>query len=340
MPSQAGVRQRRAGFVCPHPAFSVSALSVHAPADCAIASRYLTVKRSIFRYLPGNGSSIIVSNNGMRRTNAQAARMQHSEGVITISAFNNSIRILRNTVINAPVPFISRLHADMRDWIIRGNTVYGTQGVFLAKVWPGSALTDVVWEDNAFFNTGEGRTIWNPGAELITGFSFRNNRIIGGNLRLDRLTASEVTGNIIKSCNVAPLAITNGTNMVVSGNSEDRQYCALRVRVTASPGAVVRPGGSVVFTVAIDNTADPVDAVTAAGITVRTLTESLSGRNIGASCSPRLPAVLRAGEALSCSLVRQISGAASVSVNFTAMGKISNGSPVQGSGAARVRINN
>jgi hypothetical protein len=331
----------------------------------------LTVSRSTFRYLPGNGitvfgtrvvidrngfhdldgpalhlsgndpingSSVVVSNNGMRRTNAQAARMQHSEGVITISAFNNSIRILRNTVINAPVPFISRFHADMRDWLIRGNTVYGTQGVFIAKVWPGSALSNVVWEDNSFFNTGEGHTIWNPGAELITGFTFRNNRFIGGNLRLDRLTQSEILANTIKSCRVAPLALTNSPNVVVSGNIEDAQYCPLRLQVTPSPGAGVKPGDSVSFAVSVANAADPLDVVTTSGITVRTLTDSLSGANLGAACAPRLPVTLRAGETLNCSVARKITRTGSVPVKFTAEGKLGNGSAVQGTGVAIVLV--
>ena len=287
----------------------------------------MTVRDSTFRYIPGNaitafgtnilvdhnvfhdldgpivhlsgnepvdGSVVLISRNDVRRTNTQAERMQHSEGVITISAENNSIRVVDNTVINSPVPFISRLHAEMRDWVIRGNRVYGTAGAFYAKVWPGEPLKDVIWEDNSFFHVGESRSVPREDSAPITNFVFRRNRIIGGNLRLEGHLGGEVADNIIWSCGAVPLSVTNSVDVEITGNETTDTYCPLRVSVGASPRSMPEPGGKVSYTVTIRNEAAVEDQVAHAGITVRRLTDLLSsGRSLGSTCMPALPYLLR-----------------------------------------------
>lgn len=332
----------------------------------------LTVKGSTFRYIPGNaitvfgtdvlidgnifhdldgpiahlsgnepvgGSVVLISRNDIRRTNAQAERMQHSEGVITISAENNSILVIDNTVINSPVPFISRLHAEMRDWVVRGNRVYGTAGAFYAKVWPGGPLKDVIWEDNSFFHVGQSRSIPRDGAAPITNFVFRRNRIIGGSLRLEGHLGGEVADNVIWSCGTAALSVTNSIDVAITGNETSSDYCPLRVSVYASPKSIPEPGGRVTYTVTISNESKEEDVVAFAGITVRRLTDLLSaGRTLGASCEPVLPHMLAAGESLVCKVSRDIAAWPSYLNTFTAEGRLQNGTTMTGRASVRVSL--
>ena len=182
---------------------------------------------------PVNGSSVTIARNVVSNTNEQADRMQHSEGVITISAYNYSINVLDNVVDNAAVPFISRFHAEMGDWLIRGNRVSRTAGIFFAKVWPGEALTDITFENNIFRNVGESRSLRREGAEPIKRFNFINNQLIGGSLNLEGLEDSEITGNTIKSCNIDPIVLTGDTNVSIAANDTSDEYCLFTLQVEA-----------------------------------------------------------------------------------------------------------
>jgi hypothetical protein len=288
---------------------------------------------------PVNGSEVLISRNDIRRTNAQAERMQHSEGVITISAENNSIRVIDNTVINAPVPFISRLHADMRDWVIRGNRVYGTAGAFYAKVWPGEPLKDVIWEDNSFFHVGESRSEPREGAAPITNFVFRRNKIIGGSLHLHGHRGGEITDNVIWSCGAVPLSVTGSLEVEVARNETSDVYCPLRVAVGASPRSMEEPGGLVSYTVTIANDAVEADPVAYSGMTVRRLTDLLSaGSSLGGLCAPELPHLLRPGESLVCKVDRNINEWPGFLNTFTVEGRLQNGTNLTSRASVRVTI--
>lgn len=287
-------------------------------------------------HLSGNriadGTTINISNNRVTRTNEEAQRMTHSEGVITISAWNDAVRVVNNTVIDAPVPFIARFHADMKDWKITDNVVYGTKGIFLTTVWPGAPLEDVTWERNTFFNVGESWLFVQEGAELVEGWDFRDNRIIGGSLHMSGMRDSEVSRNMIRSCRT--VTSIQGEDVLIEDNYEDRLYCPLQLTLSFEE-VIDEPGGPVEFVVTVSNDFAEEDEAGVKGITVTNVLDLIGG---SLECTPRLPAALKLGEMTRCSAVREVEGSIEVLNTVRAVATVSNGSEVTSYYHARVRL--
>lgn len=257
---------------------------------------------------PIDGSAVTIADNFASGTNLQAARMQHTEGVITISVRNNSVRVIGNNIGEADVPFISPFHDDMRDWLVQRNSVYGTAGAFFALSWRGTSLTDVIFDANAFVNVGVSRTERRNTGPGIENFAFTNNEIIGGSLQLDGLRGGVVTGNTIKTCGVQPVAITNSTDVAFGANVQIEDYCLLRLQLAGAPGLLGAPGGEVRYALEIANAADPLDMPAGAAIEIQAVSKVDSSTLSGLMCVPALPFMLSRGQTARCSFISQVAG--------------------------------
>jgi hypothetical protein len=205
---------------------------------------------------PVNGSTVTISNNRIEDTNRRWRELDHSEGVITISARNNSIRVIRNTVRNAPVPFVGRFHSMMYDWIVRENHVTGTSGIFEGSFFVGTVLRDVQFEQNTFIDVGHSWTYTRIGAGPPVGFAFRDNQVIGGSIELTPLQDSVVTDNVVKSCERPPLVVPSSPTVLTEPNLLGADYCLLAVTVQSYPTIVEAPQGQVLYRVDVSNTED------------------------------------------------------------------------------------
>ena len=251
---------------------------------------------------PKNGSSVTIARNSVSNTNEQYERMIHSQGVITISAHNYSINVLDNIVENAPVPFISKFHHGMSDWLVRGNRVSGTNGIFIARVKNNDRdpLSDITFEGNTFRNVGESWTFRKAWAEPISRFKFINNRILGGSLNLKGLHDSRISGNTIKSCKRNPIIVTDKRNVRITDNETTNNYCLLTLIPKSAPRSLVGPNEDNSYHLDIINTADTSDTAAGHGITIQSVMGIISGDELENSCAPGLPATLALGEVVKC----------------------------------------
>jgi YVTN family beta-propeller protein len=117
-------------------------------------------------------------------------------------------------------------------------------------------------------------------------------------------------------------------------HAEGTQGGTVSVLKTANPAALQAPGGPVVFTIKIDNTAG------AADITIDTLVDSIHG-NLHGQGDCTTPQTIVAGTSYTCKFNATVSGAAGyVETNVViATGRDDNESPVTGSATASVSIN-
>lgn len=275
---------------------------------------------------PKNGSSVTIARNSVSNTNEQYERMIHSQGVITISSHNYSINVLDNVVENAPIPFISSFHHGMSDWLVRGNRVSGTNGIFIAKVKNNDRdpLSDITFEGNTFRNVGESWTFRKAWAEPISRFKFINNRIIGGSLNLKGLRDSRISGNTIKSCNVDPILVTDDRNVRITDNETTNDYCLLTLKSQNSPRSLVGPIEDNSYHLDIINTADAGDTTASNGITIQSVMGIISEDELENSCAPGLPATLASGEAVKCKFnipTKENGSIASIIANILSFGK-------------------
>ena len=250
---------------------------------------------------PVDGSSVTISNNQAEDTNREFARMGHSEGVITISVENNSIRVLDNVVRNAPVPFVGEFHEMMQDWQISGNRVSGTAGAFTANSAAGPQLRNVVFDRNAFVDVGPSWTYGPPDAAPITGFIFRRNKIIGGSVVLSPLENSRVAGNTIKDCGFVPLEVPDGPNVTVRRNTLADDYCLISAAIAPATLKAEAPAADVSYQLDLVDTEDE-DAPAGVAIT------GISTNSGSALECGQFPIALEAGQSISCTMRGRVAG--------------------------------
>jgi hypothetical protein len=172
-------------------------------------------------HLSGNlgDADVVIQDNVMRRTNQQAERAQHAEGAITISLYNNHVRVRRNRVESIPVAFIGRFHKDMRDWTIEDNVIDGARGLFVGNGADSrtSPLAQIVWRRNHATNVG--MSFLRRFGGSAQGFDLIDNTILRGAVMLEGLRQSVMTRNTIQACQAEPLVIQNSAGLTVRDNN-------------------------------------------------------------------------------------------------------------------------
>lgn len=208
------------------------------------------VRNSVFKNLPGDGvgvfgggtditnnvfmdtntSAIHLSNyttgdpevefsgNVMWNTNQLAAAAVHSEGMITISARNNHIRVDDNFAAGSPSAFIGSFHIQMEDWLVTNNAVFSVNGLFGSKQNNNGPdpLRDIAFVSNLGVDVGVSQMHVRTTAENIR---IQGNRIIDGTLVFEDINQLTVASNEILSSNAQPLQIYDSPDATVIDNA-------------------------------------------------------------------------------------------------------------------------
>ena len=145
----------------------------------------VSIERSLFEGL--NGSAVHVSNtanttvrgSAMRRTNEDAYRIGHAEGVVTWSHNNEAVSVEKNCAQGAPEAAFVRwnVSTDNHGARITDNRVCGTQGfldVFASDTSASATSGDM--SHNIALDVGECRV------DGVTGLVFVGNTLYGGSL--------------------------------------------------------------------------------------------------------------------------------------------------------------
>lgn len=204
------------------------------PGDAIVGSKYgFSIENNLFKNLntsavhfSGNrtndGSTISFSNNVIHNSSTQADRARHSEGVITISAQNDHIRIRNNIAVDGEEAFIGNFHRDMSDWIIDGNMVGEMERLFRGSVVSGAPLDDIRWTGNFADDVGHS-SISNSGTGVNDGWMFDQNTINDGTFNFSDLTDGSISLNVI-SADSDPLTTSDLNGTTVIGNELDASY--------------------------------------------------------------------------------------------------------------------
>ncbi len=189
----------------------------------------ILLERNVFRNISGAaihlsgtqpGNEVVIQNNLLSATNLESVRAVHAAGMITISLASDGIRLLNNIAADADVPFVSMYHKDMGDWMVAGNKVYGTQGLFFGRgntQHVDRPLHGIAWRDNYGEDVGLSELqAFAPQNNL--GFEFIRNVITGGQVRLDGVLGGRIYGNRITSSTSVAFQVENAEHSVVVQN--------------------------------------------------------------------------------------------------------------------------
>ena len=170
-------------------------------------------------------------NNVIVRSNEQADRVGHSQGVVTISYRNDRIRIEDNLAIDVDKPFIGDFSPEMYDWEVTGNELYDVDGLAFGRFyWGGPDPSNFVFTGNycqdcditSFEGTANTFGVGIKWRDL----HFRDNHIVDGTMALDEVASGSIDGLTISACDLNPVKITD--SMVAQRNITTSIACRLK----------------------------------------------------------------------------------------------------------------
>jgi hypothetical protein len=164
------------------------------------------------------------NNNVIVRSNEQADRGGHSQGVVTVSYRNERIQIHDNVVVDADKPFVGNLGFDVQDWFVSGNQLYHVNGLVLGKLVDNGDNGDPTgfsFEDNYCQDCGATEIFGRDYASVVRQWQdihFRNNEIVDGTFLVEGVASGSIDGLNITTCDANPLTVRDST-ISISGVS-------------------------------------------------------------------------------------------------------------------------